>query len=57
MAYAEDQARTAGLPALTLFTNEKMHENIAIYTKAGFLETRRMTDNGFNRVYFRKDLG
>lgn len=56
MKYAEQMARAQGLPAVTLFTNEKMHENIAIYTKIGFTETGRKMEDGFNRVYFRKDL-
>ncbi len=56
MEYAEKMARDQGLPALTLFTNEKMHENIALYTKTGFMETGRKSEGGFNRVYFRKQL-
>lgn len=56
MLFAEAQAREKGLVALTLFTNELMHENIALYTKIGFVETSRKTENHFQRVYFRKDL-
>ena len=56
MDFAEDMARAQGLAAVTLFTNEKMHENIALYRKIGFTETGRKTENGFNRVFFRKDL-
>jgi ribosomal protein S18 acetylase RimI-like enzyme len=56
MEYAEEMARARGLPALTLFTNERMHENITLYTKTGFMETGRKTEGGFNRVYFRKQL-
>jgi GNAT superfamily N-acetyltransferase len=33
MGHAESMARAQGLAAVTLFTNEKMHENIAHYTK------------------------
>ena len=33
MDHAEDMARAQGLAAVTLFTNEKMHENITLYTK------------------------
>lgn len=53
---AEDNALVQGLAAVTLFANEKMHENIAFYTKIGFIETGRKTEDGFNRVYFRKNL-
>lgn len=56
MEYAEKAARTRGLKAVSLFTNEKMHENIEIYTKMGFKVTERKTDEGFSRVYFRKTL-
>jgi GNAT superfamily N-acetyltransferase len=57
MEHAENMARVQGLAAVTLFTNEKMHENIALYAKMGFIETGRKFDDGFNRVYFRKPLG
>ncbi len=56
MDHAEDMARAQSLAAVTLFTNEKMHENIALYTKIGFTETGRKTEDGFNRVFFRKDV-
>jgi GNAT superfamily N-acetyltransferase len=56
MKYAEDKARGQGLAAVTLFANEKMHDNIAWYTRIGFIETGRKTEDGFNRVYFRKNL-
>ena len=56
MDHAEDVARAQGLAAVTLFTNEKMHENIALYRKIGFTEMGRRTEEGFNRVYFRKAL-
>jgi GNAT superfamily N-acetyltransferase len=56
MEYAERTAREHGLCAVTLFTNEKMLENIALYTKIGFVEIGRKTEDGFRRVYFRKRL-
>ena len=56
MDHAEDMARAQSLAAITLFTNEKMHENIALYTKIGFTETGRKTEDGFNRVFFRKNV-
>ena len=56
MKYAEDKARGQDLAAVTLFANEKMHDNIAWYTKIGFIETGREREDGFNRVYFRKNL-
>jgi len=56
MGHAEDMARAQGLGAVTLFTNERMHENIALYRKMGFTETGRRTEDGFNRVFFHKDV-
>ena len=56
MDHAEDMARAQGLAAVTLFTNEKMHENITLYRKIGFTETGRKTEDGFNRVFFRKNV-
>lgn len=54
--HAVAMARARGLTALTLFTNVKMYENIGLYTKLGFVETRRRTEGPYERVYFRKDL-
>lgn len=56
MKHAETLAKTQGLFSLTLFTNVKMHENIAMYTKMGFRETGRRNEDGFDRVFFQKDL-
>ncbi|KAH7136812.1 acyl-CoA N-acyltransferase [Dactylonectria estremocensis] len=56
MNFAEESARSQGIMALTLFTNIKMHENLALYPKMGFVETERRTESGYERVYFRKDL-
>ena len=56
MGHAETMARSMNLAAITLFTNEKMHENIGLYLKLGFVVTSRRTEHGFERVYFRKTL-
>lgn len=56
MGHAETMARSMNLAAITLFTNEKMHENIGLYLKLGFVVTGRRTEHGFERVYFRKTL-
>jgi GNAT superfamily N-acetyltransferase len=56
MTYGEDMAIAEGLGAITLYTNERMYENIAIYLKMGFTETHRKTEDGFDRVFFRKNL-
>jgi ribosomal protein S18 acetylase RimI-like enzyme len=56
MRYAADFAKSRGCSALELFTNVKMWENLGLYAKMGFVETERKTDEGYERVYFRKDL-
>lgn len=56
MAFAEQIARDRGRTALTLFTNEKMMENVVLYLKMGFVEVERKVEDGYSRVYFRKTL-
>lgn len=56
MGFAEGVTRERGLAALTLFTNEKMTENILLYPKMGFVEIERKVEDGYSRVYFRKTL-
>lgn len=56
MNYAEEIALSLGLLALELYTNVKMYENIQLYAKLGFSEDRRSVEDGFERVYFRKEL-
>lgn len=53
---AEDVARSESCSVLTLYTNVKMYENLGMYVKMGFVETGRQTEDGFERVYFRKDF-
>ncbi|KAJ5097001.1 hypothetical protein N7456_007722 [Penicillium angulare] len=53
---AEQVAQSQHCPVLTLYTNEKMYENLGMYVKMGFAETGRRTEDGFERVYFRKEL-
>ncbi len=40
LAFAVDQAISAGLPELRLFTNARMGANLALYRSCGFVETR-----------------
>jgi len=54
LAHAETQARERGLGEMRLFTNELMHENIAIYQKRGWVEYDRAEQAGFHRVFMRK---
>ncbi|KAJ5166747.1 acetyltransferase [Penicillium canariense] len=56
MNCAEDVARSQNCVAVTLYTNVKMYENLGVYLKMGFSETERKNQDGFDRVFFRKDL-
>ena len=56
MNFAEAKTREAGLSVVRLYTHETMTENIAIYLRAGYHETRRVEENGFRRVYMEKAL-
>jgi ribosomal protein S18 acetylase RimI-like enzyme len=56
LALAEDQARGLRLCEIRLYTNEAMTENLAYYTRRGYAETHRAEQDGFRRVFFRKQL-
>ncbi|MBB5777097.1 GNAT family N-acetyltransferase [Nonomuraea jabiensis] len=56
MAYAEEEARRLGLPALRLYTNTRMAANIALYESLGYVETGRMGIDGRSAVMMRKQL-
>lgn len=56
VALAEEEARRLGYTAVTLYTNERMTENIELYKKLGFTETERKTERGYQRVYMRKSV-
>jgi ribosomal protein S18 acetylase RimI-like enzyme len=56
MEFAESQAARLGLPKITLYTNVAMTENQAIYTRLGYRETRRETEDGYRRVHMEKTL-
>ncbi len=54
IAFVEGQARQGGYDAVELYTNEKMTENLKMYPKLGYVETERKTEDGFDRVFYRK---
>ena len=56
LVFAERRAREAGLAALDLYTNEAMRENLALYSRLGFVEVGRRDDAGYRRVFLRKTL-
>ena len=56
LAFAEDRARDNGFDRMFLYTNVHMRENLDFYPKLGYVETHRVTEDGFDRVYFEKRL-
>lgn len=56
LAFAESQARASELPEVRLYTNEAMTDNVAFYSRRGYVETHRGEDSGFRRVFFTKPL-
>lgn len=56
LTFAEFRARSLGLPALRLYTNEKMASNIGLYESIGYRETGRETLSGRSAVHMRKEL-
>ncbi|MEM8750684.1 MAG: GNAT family N-acetyltransferase [Pseudomonadota bacterium] len=56
MAALEAQARSKGARAIELYTNAAMHENLDFYASLGFEQTDRQVQDGFDRVFFRKEL-
>lgn len=52
----EAAAREAGLPAIELYTHAKMTANLAMYPHLGFREIGRRQEDGFDRVFFRREI-
>lgn len=56
LGLAESEAHGLGCSHLELYTHELMTENIALYRRAGYVETARRRERGYDRVYMRKTL-
>lgn len=56
MEFSEQFALAAGYDFITLYTNEAMTENLVMYSRMGFVETRRVEEKGLRRVYMAKAL-
>lgn len=56
MRFAEAEARRRGYDDIHLYTHVLMTENIALYRRAGYAETHRISEKGFDRVYMTKIL-
>jgi ribosomal protein S18 acetylase RimI-like enzyme len=56
LRFAEQEARRAGYDSVYLYTHEKMTENQALYGRIGYVEYERREEEGFSRVFMRKEL-
>jgi GNAT superfamily N-acetyltransferase len=56
LEFAEETALAAGIDTLTLYTHEKMSENLTLYAGLGYVETERRAERGFSRVFMEKRL-
>jgi|SRR5271163_2886226 ribosomal protein S18 acetylase RimI-like enzyme len=54
--FAEAEARRIGFAELRLYTHATMTENIALYSRLGFIETGRGHQSGYDRVFMRKPV-
>jgi ribosomal protein S18 acetylase RimI-like enzyme len=57
LSFADGEARRRGYSAVILYTNVHMTENLERYPKLGYVEVGRGHEHGFDRVFFRKELG
>ncbi len=56
ITYVEQCASDAGVNAVELYTNVKMTENLSLYPSLGYIEKGRWSEDGFERVFYRKEL-
>jgi ribosomal protein S18 acetylase RimI-like enzyme len=56
MAFAEAEARRRGWREIRLYTHALMTENQALYRRLGYVETGRVAEKGFDRVYMAKAM-
>ena len=54
VAFAEEEACRRGCDQVRLYTHVLMTENLALYRRLGFHETRRISEKGYDRVYMAK---
>ena len=56
LARAEEEARSQGLGAVELYTNEVMTENLPFYAALGYDVEGQGEEAGYRRVFFRKSV-
>jgi ribosomal protein S18 acetylase RimI-like enzyme len=57
LEHAESAARNAGYDSIALYTHERMVENLALYSRIGYVEYDRRQHGEARIVYLRKQLG
>jgi ribosomal protein S18 acetylase RimI-like enzyme len=57
LEHAESMARDDGFDSIYLYTHEKMAENLALYSRIGYVEYDRRRFGDAEIVYLRKSLG
>ena len=56
ITFAEAEAHRFGFDEVRLYTHHTMIENIALYTRLGFVKTGRGREKGYDRVFMTKRL-
>ncbi|GAA3235411.1 GNAT family N-acetyltransferase [Actinocorallia longicatena] len=56
LAFAEDEARRLGLPAVRLYTHRLMASNIALYERLGYVRSQETAPGLGHAVHLAKDL-
>ena len=56
LLHAEKHAAALTRSRIRLYTNAAMTENLAFYPRMGYTEVDRRTRDGFDRVYFSKQV-
>ena len=56
LEFAEAEAIRRGFTSIYLCTNSRMTENQMLYPKIGYVEYDRKTEDGYDRVFYRKPL-
>jgi ribosomal protein S18 acetylase RimI-like enzyme len=57
LEFAEAEALRAGFDSIHLYTHEKMTENLALYSRIGYVKYDRRSRGDFSLVFMRKHLG
>ena len=56
LQFAEQEALRRGFKSIYLCTNVKMTENQILYPKIGYVEYARYMEDGYDRIFYRKQL-